>query len=97
MHLIQVPVELQALLVVALTYLVTEGLKIVSGWFHGDLSGAASVIAAGLVAAVLGFANALLALIPPEFEPIANAVMQLLIVLLSAMGVHRTLRRSKYS
>jgi len=92
--ILQLPPELiNFLLVIPLTFLITEGLKSLSALLGRDLTGAAAFIVAGLVAAVMAFINALLASIPPAQEPIWTAVFQLIVLLLGAAGLHKTIKR----
>jgi Flp pilus assembly protein TadB len=92
--LVELPSELVSLLIlVPVTFLVTEGLKALSNLIGRDISGAASYIVAGLVAAVMAFVNALLALIPAEYEPIVAAIFNLVVLLFGAAGLHRTVKR----
>lgn len=93
--MVQLPPELEALIFAGVVFLVTEGLKVVSGWLGFDLSGAGAAIAAGLVAAVVALLNGLLGAIPPQFADIANAVLSLIIILLGAFGIHRQSKRGK--
>lgn len=93
---LQLPPELVSLLVVIpITFLVTEGLKALSQLIGRDLSGSAAFIVAGLVAALLAFVDGLLALVPADQAPIWTAAFQLLVLLLGAAGVHRTFKRFK--
>lgn len=85
--------NLQLIIVGLITMLVTEGLKVVSGWMGLDLSGAGAAVTAGVVALILTFLGALLGLVPPEYHEIAKAVMSLLVVLLSAFGVHSRFKK----
>lgn len=93
MNLIELPLELQSWVAVGFVFIVTEGLKVVSGWFGKDLSRSATVIAAGLVAAFVAFANVLLTMVPLNLEPLVNGLFQFIVVLLSAFGVHRQFKR----
>jgi len=85
--------QLQALLVAAVTFLVTEGLKALSNLIGFDLSGSASAIVAGVVALALAFVNGLLGFVPPEFHQVAQIIMALLVAILSSFGVHKTVKR----
>lgn len=87
------PNELKLLLASAVAFLVTEGLKVVGGWFKADLSGAAAGIAAAATTAVIIFAESLLALVPDQYRASVNALFGLLIALLGAFGVHSQLKK----
>lgn len=93
MGLVTLPNELKALLLVVVTGLVTEGLKVVGGWFGKDLSGWAAGLAAGITGVIILFSENLLSLIPAEYEGIAQAVLNFLVILLGAFGLHRQFKR----
>ena len=87
------PNELKILLASAVSFLVTEGLKVVGKWFSADLSGGGSVIAASLTTAIVVFAESLLALVPAQYQDSVAAIFGLLIALLGAFGVHSQLKK----
>lgn len=87
--LVQLPEELKAILLPFITFLVTEGLKALGGLFGVDLSGKVSAVVAAIAGALFFFADVLLAKVPPEFEGVANALLMLLVSILSAYGLHR--------
>lgn len=89
MENIVIPDELKVVIVGALTFLVTEGLKVVGSWFGRDLSGSAAGIAALLSGAVLLFADSLLALVPAEYAATVGAIFALAVTLLSSFGIHK--------
>lgn len=76
----------------AIAFLVTEGLKVVGGWFKADLSGVSAGIAASLTAAIVMFAESLLALVPVEYQDSVAAFFGLLVALLGAFGVHKQMK-----
>ena len=82
------PNELKFVLASFVTFLVTEGLKVVGKWFNADLSGASAGIAAGLTGAAVLFADSLLALVPVAYQGTVAAIFGLVIALLGAFGVH---------
>jgi len=102
MQSLQLPPELQNLLVFALTagvtWLVVEGFKGLGEAFGKDFSNVAKVIAAvvsaGVVSTVTGVLNALLALVPAESAPLVQQALILIVLLFSAFGIQR---RSKLS
>lgn len=89
MSLVKLPEELKMILAGFVGMLVTEGLKALGNLFKVDLSGNAAAVTAALVTALVFFADALLAKIPPEFEGVANAIFMLLVSVLGAYGIHR--------
>lgn len=91
--LVRLPDELKVIIASFITLLVTEGLKALGALFSLDLSGRVAAVTAAIVAAVVFFADALLAKIPPEFEGVANSILLLLVSILSAYGLHRQLVR----
>ena len=86
--MVQLPIELQALIAAGVIFLVTEGLKDVGGWFHVDLSGLAAGIAATLVAVVVAFLNGLLGQLPAQYAQQVTLALALLVSILGAFGVH---------
>ncbi len=91
--MVQIPQEIESLIYAGVVFLVTEGLKVVGAWFGLDLSKAGAAIAAGLVAALVALFNGLLGNIPEVFGPVVQVAFNLLIVLLSAFGIHRQFKR----
>jgi hypothetical protein len=91
--LVQLPENLKLILTPFVAFLVTEGLKAVGALFKIDLSGYAAAVTAAVAGALFLYADSLLALIPPAFEPFANGLLAFLFVILSAYGIHRQLVR----
>lgn len=87
------PNELKIVVASVIAFLVTEGLKVVSGWVGKDLSGVSAAIAASLTTAIVVFAEALLALIPAAYQATTAAIFGLLIALLGAFGVHSQVKQ----
>ena len=82
------------LILLVVTFLVTEGLKGLSQLVGADLSGYGAAIVAGFVALLVGlFQSVLVPLIPPAFLPIVEPVAVLLVTILGAIGVHKTIKR----
>ena len=92
-NLIELPEPLKALLLIAVTFVVTQLLKLLGDAIKVDLSGYTAQIASAVVAAVLVVANALLAKIPLEYEPIVTAVLNLVVVLLGSWGSYKLYRQ----
>jgi len=82
----QLPIEVKALL----AFLVTQGIKSLLAFFGKDLAGTWAAIVAALVAAVLVFAEGLLAIASPEVQDIVVKVLTLLAGILGAFGIHKT-------
>jgi len=85
-HLIQVPVELVALIQVgvgiAVTWLFTQLIKV-----GLDFSGYKVQVVAAIVGAIVVALNALLAKIPPSLEALAGGLLNLLVIVLGSFGV----------
>ena len=92
MHLVEVPVELQALIQVgieiAIVFLLTQLAK--AGF---DFSGYKAQITAAVFSAVMVFVNALLAKVPASYESLAGALLNLLVVVLGSFGVYKLYRQ----
>ena len=82
----ELPIEVKMLL----TFLITQGLKALLGLFGPDLAGKWAAVVAALVAAVLFFAEGLLAVIDPATRDIIVKVLTLLVGILGAFGIHKT-------
>ena len=91
--MLEVSPNLQLLLLAAVTFLVTEGLKALGGVFKLDLSGAAAAITAAVVGLVLLVANGFLGQIPPEYAETVRVVMDLIVAIFGAFGLHKTVKR----
>ena len=91
-NLIELPEPLKALLLIAVTFVVTQLLKLLGDAIKVDLSGYTAQIASAVVAAVLVVANALLAKIPVGYEPTVTAVLNLIVVILGSWGAYRFYR-----
>jgi hypothetical protein len=84
----------QLLILILVTFLVTEGLKSFSKLLGADLSGYGTAIVAALVALFVGiFQTVLVPLMSPEVALILEPTAQLIITVLSAFGVHKTFKR----
>jgi hypothetical protein len=88
-----IPVELQQLIAIGLAFLVTEGLKALSNLVGKDLNGAGAAIAAALTTAALVFFEAILGAVPEQYRAVVKSLLGLLVVLLSAFGVHKQVKR----
>lgn len=87
-HLLSVvlPDALVALVVAGVSFLIAQGVKEVLALFHVDLSGQAAALTAAIVAVIVAFANGLLAQIPVEMEPLAEAILRIIVILLGVVG-----------
>ena len=85
--------ELQALLAALIGFAVTAGLKDLGKVVGVDFTSVASAVTGALVTGIVFFANALLAQLPANVQPIAVVVMPLLAAIFAAYGVHRTAAR----
>ncbi len=86
--MVNLPPELQALIAALVIFAVTEGLKVVAGWFKLDLSGFAAGLSAALVTVVVAFLNGLLGQVPAQYADAVNLALLLLVSILGAFGVH---------
>lgn len=90
---VTVPFELEALLAAGVGFLVTAGIKSLSNLLNKDLSGWGSVLTGAIATTVVYFFNALLSAIPVEAAPSVSIALMLLISILSAFGIHKTVKR----
>jgi hypothetical protein len=88
----ELPPELRVALGGFLTFLLTQGLKALANLIGFDIGGWGSAIVASIVASILIFVDGIVALIPPEWQPVAGAVFGLIAAILSAFGVHYSYR-----
>jgi hypothetical protein len=91
--LITLPDPLKALLLIGITFVVTELLKLLGNAIKVDLSGYVAQVASAIVASILVVVNALLVKIPLEYEPIVTAVLNLVVVLLGSWGTYKVFRQ----
>jgi len=89
---VTLPTELQALLAAGIGFLVTAGLKSLSLLLGKDLSGWGAVLTGSIVTTVVYFFNALLSAVPPEAAPSVSIALTLLVSILSAFGIHKTVK-----
>jgi len=89
---VTLPTELQALLAAGIGFLVTAGIKSLSTLLKKDLSGWASVLTASIVTTVVYFFNAILSAVPANAAPSVAIALTLLVSILSAFGVHNTIK-----
>ncbi len=90
---VELPEPIKALILMAFTLAVTEALKLASAALKYDLSGYAAQVTSALVAATLIVINAVFSHIPAEVAPIANSVLDLIVVLLGSWGAYKTIRQ----
>lgn len=92
MNLIEVPVELQALIQVgveiAIVFILTQLAK--AGF---DFSGYKAQLVAAVLSAVMVIVNSLLAKVPANLEGIVGALLNLLVVVLGSFGVYKLYRQ----
>ena len=90
---VELPVELRALIASFIGFLVTAGLKSLSAMLQKDITGWAAVITGGLSTSLIFFFNAILSAIPVEAQPSATIALALVVSILSAFGVARTVKK----
>lgn len=85
--------SVQTLILVLTTYLVTAGIKSLSTLMGTDLSGYGAAWTAAAVALLIGvFQTVAIPAIPVAYLPIVEQVAGLIITLLGAMGIHKTVK-----
>lgn len=89
---VELPMPLQALIAAGIGFLVTAGLKSLSTLLKSDISGWGSVITGGLTTSTIFFFNALLSAVPEAAQPSVSVGLTLLVTILSAFGVARTIK-----
>ena len=91
MSLVEVPAELQSLILVGIEILVVFVLtQLAKAGF--DLSGYKAQVTAALFSAAMVIINALLAKVPVNLEGIVGALLNLAVVLLGAFGLYKVYR-----
>ena len=86
------PDELKLALSALIGFVVTEGVKAV---FKKELPEVAKVITVSLFTGLVMFADGLLALVPPEYQPVVSGVLDLIVSLLGAFGAHRIYKATR--
>lgn len=84
-----IPAAIQAALFIGTVFLLTAGLQAISkhvGWMP-TLTGEITVIAGGIVTAVVAIVNALLVMVPPEYVPLTYGILGAIVTFLGANGV----------
>lgn len=89
---VELPMPLQALIAAGIGFLVTAGLKSLSTLLKSDISGWGAVITGGLTTSVIFFLNALLSAVPVSAQPSVSVGLTLLVTILSAFGLARTVK-----
>ena len=86
-----------ALILVLVTFIVTQGLKALAQLLKVDLSGNTAAITAGMVGLLITLFNTvLLPLIPSAAIPVIEPTAAALIAILGAFGVHYTIKSIVY-
>ena len=93
MSLVELPLELQDILISVIGIVVVFLLTELSKLLKTDLSGYAAQVTAAIWSAAFVVIKVLLAKVPADFEGIAAAVLQLIVVLLGAFGVYKVYRQ----
>lgn len=92
---VSIPVDLEGLIKLGVIFFVTQGLKSISQRAGKDITGWASAISASLVSSIVLFFNSLLSLVPQNGQPLATAILSLLVTIFAAFGVHATYKGLK--
>jgi hypothetical protein len=74
----------------AMTFLITQGIKSIFAMFKVQISGWGSVAVASFVGAVLFFADSIVGALQPDQQSAVTMVVTLVMVILSAFGIHYT-------
>ena len=89
----ELPNDLVLLLSAGIGFLVTNGLKAL--FPNLDISGVTAQVTAAVVTAVVVLANWGLSFIPEQYRPVVTSVFTLIVVVLSAFGIHYSLKAQK--
>lgn len=89
---VTLPLELQALIASGIGFLVTAGLKSLSSLLGKDLSGWGAALTASIVTTTVLFFDALLSAVPAAAAPSVAIALTLLVSILGAFGVHKTVK-----
>lgn len=86
-------VNLETVMVILVSFLVTAGIKSISDLAGADLSGYGAAITATAVAVVIGVVKtAIMPQVPVEYLPMVEQIAGMIVTILGAMGVHRTVK-----
>lgn len=89
---VTVPIDLENLIKIGVSFLVTGGLKSISRRIGKDISGWAAVITASIVSTIILFSNALLSATPTNAQPFVATLLALIVTIFGAFGVHEALK-----
>lgn len=95
---VALPSELQAAIVALCVFVVGWVFAQIGAalpWFTNLFGQYADEVAIALSGALIGVIQGVLDLIPPEWEAVGNAAMVLLVAVLAAIGLFRTLGKAK--
>lgn len=85
--------QMQTVILLLITFLVTAGIKSIGTLFGTDLSGYAAALTAGIVALAIGIFQAVVVpLIPLAYVSIIETVAEVLVLALGAAGIHKTVK-----
>ena len=84
---VTIPAELEVLFAGLVGMVVTQGLKSLFGNFGLDIAKTATIVTAGIVTGIVGFANQWLVLLPEAAKEPTRLAFTLIISILSAMGM----------
>lgn len=90
MNTIELTDAIVLLVTAAIGFLVTNGLK--AAFPNVDISGVSAKVTAGIVMALVTFANFLLSFVPAQYHDAVTSGFALIISLLGAFGIHYTLK-----
>ena len=85
--------QVQTVILLLITFLVTAGIKSISTLLGKDLSGYGSALTAGIVALSIGIFQAVVVpLIPVAYVSIIETIAEVLVLALGAAGIHKTVK-----
>jgi hypothetical protein len=94
MELLELPLELQALLKLGIEVAVVFVLTQVSKYLPFDVSGYKAQLVAALFSAAMVVINGFFAQIPANFEGLAVALLNLVVILLGSFGLYKVYRKA---
>lgn len=84
---------ISTIILIIVTFIVTAGIKSLSTLLGKDLSGSSAAITAGLVALLISiWQTVIVPIIPASAFPIIEPTANLIVVILGAFGLHKTVK-----
>ena len=91
---LELPDWARLLIIAGISWLITQGIKSLTHAIPNipDLTGLATSLTGALVVIAVAFANALLAMVPPDQQATVSLVFQLLATILGTYGIAHTVK-----